>query len=227
MYNNNLLWRVLAVLTLFPILMLAMTVPAQAPAQSQAPDQGIRINIEPHVTRISSSDQEYQATMQAKSAPPGGFFFINVTIPKGYKFTLPSAGKTVLKYTWFNKTNDSKVIIYIISNNTATKTVDVRFSTDSGRTYRTKTVLPIANMVIGATSLKFTQPTFGAPGYLNLSLGGTAGPILDHEKVKVELVKGTLTSPSVAGKYTWLLEAKNSPTGTPFTASDVVEVRKK
>ncbi|MCZ7355589.1 MAG: hypothetical protein O8C65_01530 [Candidatus Methanoperedens sp.] len=200
---------------------MVMLVPAQAP------DQGIKLSIEPHVTVVSSSDHEYQANMQAESAPPGGFFFLNATIPKGYSFGLPSPGKTVIKYTWFNKMNKSKVIIYIISNNTANETVDVRFSTDSGHTYRTKRGLLMTNMVIGTTSLKFTKPTSGTPGYLNLSLGGIAGPILSHEMVKVELSKGTLTSPRVAGKYTWLLEAKNSPAGTPFTASDVVEVKKK
>jgi hypothetical protein len=217
MNDNNLLRRVLTILALFPILMTAMP--------AQAPDQGIKLNIEPHVTFVSSSDHEYQANMHAKSAPPGGFFFINATIPTGYTFSLPLPGETIIKYTWFNKTNVSKVIIYVISNNTTT--VDVRFSTDSGRTFRTKTGLTITNMVIDATSLKFTAPTSGTPGYLNLSLGGTAGPILSNEMVKIELAKSRLTSPSSAGDYIWSLEARNSAGGIPFTASDVVVVKKK
>ncbi len=219
--HNNFFRSVLTFLVLVPVAMIVILMPAQAP------DQGIQLSLEPHVTFAGSSHQEYIAHMHAKSAPPGGFFFLNATIPKGYTFTLPSSGKTVIKYTWINKMNDSKVIIYVISNNTATKTVDVRFSTDSGRTFRTTTGLPITNMVIGATSLKFTEPNSGTTGYLNLSLGGTAGPILSHEMVKVTLADGTLTSPSIAGDYTWFLEAKNSPTGIPFTASDVVVVKKK
>ncbi|MCZ7361004.1 MAG: hypothetical protein O8C55_13110 [Candidatus Methanoperedens sp.] len=164
--------------------------------------------------------------MEVKSAPAGGFFFLNVIIPAGYIFNLPPSGETIAKYTWYDKAGHSKVIIYIISNNTIAETVDVRFSTDSGRSYITKRGLPITNMVIGTTSLKFTKPTFNKVGYLNLSLGGTAGPILRHEIAKVELAKGTITNPNVAGIYTWMIEAKNSPYGTAFIASDVVKVKK-
>ncbi|MCZ7395517.1 MAG: hypothetical protein ABOK23_13425 [Candidatus Methanoperedens sp.] len=218
---NNLLRSVLTFLVLFPILMIVMSIPAQAPGQ------GIKLNIDPHDTFVNSSKDEYHATMNTESAPHGGFFFLNLTIPKGYNFTLPQSGKTIAKYTWFKMMNDPKVIVIIISNNTVIETVDIRFSTDSGRTYRTKRGLPITNMVIGTTSLKFTKPSSISAGYLNLSLGGIPGPILSHEKATVDVAKGTLKNPSIAGKYTWLLEAKNSPTGTAFTASDVVVVRKK
>ncbi len=218
---NNLIRSVLTFSVLFPILTMVMLMPVQAS------DQGIKLNIAPHDTFVSSSNHEYHATMDAKSAPPGGFFFINLTIPKGYNFVFPQSGKTIAKYTWFNKNNDSKVIVIIISNNTVTETVDIRFSLDSGRSYITKRGLNITNMVIGTTSLKFTKPTSINPGYLNLSFGGKPGPILSHEKTTVEVAKGVLKSPSIAGKYTWLLEAKNSSTGTAFTASDVVVVKKK
>ena len=112
---NNLLRSALTFLVLFPILMMVMSIPAQASAQ------GIKLNIVPHDTVVNSSNDEYDATMNAESAPPGGFFFLNLTIPKGYMFSLPPHGKTVLKYTWFNKTNDSKVIVIIISNSPKTR----------------------------------------------------------------------------------------------------------
>lgn len=211
-YNHSLL-LVLTFLVVFPISMMAMSMPAQAPGQD------ILLNIVPIGFPKVDSTPGYFANMVTLKAPSGGFFFLNLTIPKGYTFTLPSSGKQVASYTWSNK-----IIIYIISNNTVTETVDVRFSTDSGRTYRTKSGLPIANMVIGATSLKFTKPTSISNGYLNLSLGGVAGPILRNNIVKVGLAQGTLKNPSLPGKYTWLLEAKNSPLGPAAIGSDSVRI---
>ncbi len=221
---NNLLRSVLIFLAVFPILMTVMLTPVQAPPQ--APGQVIKLNIDPDNTSVNSAPG-YNAAMDSKNAPPGGFFFLNLTIPKGYTFTLPSKGVQVASYTWFNTTNLSKVIIYIISNNTVTETVDVRFSTDSGHTFRTKRDLPIANMVIGGTSLKFTKPTSISNGYINLSLGGFAGPILSHETAEVILANGTLKNPSTAGKYTWLIEAKNSPGGPAAIDSDTIHIRLK
>jgi hypothetical protein len=233
--NNKLLRSALTFLAIFPILFMVMSALAQAPNQDDRPNiephdnpshssHNIILNIDPHETKVNSSP-EYQATMEAKSAPSGGFFFLNLKIPKGYKFTFPSKGERVAQYTWFNKTNHSKVIVDIIANNTITKTVDVRFSTNSGHTFIKRRGLPITNMVIGTVSLKFTEPSSSNVGYLNLSLGGTAGPILGHEKVIVDLAKGTLKNPGIAGEYTWFIVARNNTVS--FTASDVVKVKSK
>jgi hypothetical protein len=223
--NNKSLQSVLVLLVSFTILVMAISMPAQAPGQD--PGKHVFLNIVPIGVNKVNSTPGYFANMVTVSAPAGGFFFLNLTIPKGYTFTLPSSGKQVASYTWFNRTNVSKVIIYIISNNTVNETVDVRFSTDSGHTFRTKRDLPIANMVIGGTSLKFTKPTSISNGYINLSLGGFAGPILSRETAEVILAKDMLKNPSTPGKYTWLLEAKNSPGGSAAIDSDTIHIRLK
>ncbi|MGB8217113.1 MAG: PGF-pre-PGF domain-containing protein [Candidatus Methanoperedens sp.] len=208
---------ILVMLALISIL-IAMMSPVMAD------DTGIKIKIKPSSTIVNSTDDSYSATMTV--APHGGgFFFLNVTIPAGYNFSLPAAGKTVANYTMFNKTSHSnQVIINITSNNPVTETVDVRFSTDYGQNYSTSTNQPITNIVVGGSSLKLIKPSTN-PGYLNLSLGGTGGPVLENDIVTVILANGTLKNPGIPGDYIWSLEAKNTPSGTAITSSDVVKIK--
>ncbi len=227
--NSKSFWSILAFVAVFSILIMVIPVPAEAPGQDAKlgmyhgdTNHNIKLKVVPEDTRVDSAP-EYHVVMEAKSAPKGGFYFLNVTIPKGYTFSMPPSGKQFAKYTWFNHKNESRVIVYIISN--TTNTVDVRYSINSGRTFTTQRGLPVTNIVIGTASLKFIAPAKGSAGYIDISLGGTAGPILEHELVEVELAKGTLTSPCVQGDYTWMLEAKNSPGSTAFTATAVMKVK--
>lgn len=208
--NKRLIQSVL-VLVLFPVL---MSMPAYA----------LQVSIMPSHT-IANNTNVITATMDPGSVPAGGYFFLNVTIPAGYNFALPVAVSTVSNYTMINKTSGAEqVIINIISNNPVAETVDVRFSTDYGATFSTSTNQPISNIVIGTSTLKLTKPTSTNPGFINISLGGTAGPILVNDKVIVKLAKDVLRNPSAPGKYTWSLEAKNNPFSTSDIASAVVTV---
>ncbi len=226
--NNKSLWSVLAFMAVFSILIMVIPVPAEAPGQDAKPGMyhgntahNIKLKIEPEDIGVNSAP-EYHAIIEVKSTPKGGFFFLNLTIPEGYTFIMPPSGKQFARYTWFNHKDNSMVIVYIISN--TTDTVDVRFSTNSGRTFIMRRGLPVTNIVIGDASLKFTMPKGNNVGYVNISLGGTAGPIVEHEHAEVELAKGTLMSPGVRDG-TWSIEAENAPGGTAFTATDVVKVR--
>lgn len=224
--NNKSLRSILTFMALLPILMMAMLTPTQADHY----DRYIKIDIKPHNTIANSTDDAYIATMYPENAPPGGFFFLNVTIPKGYELILPAKGNIIGTYTMFNKTTWPKraqVIIKIISNDSIAKTVDVNYSTDYGFTYSMSRNQPIDNMVIGATTLKLTEPSASSPGYLNISLGGAAGPILKKNEVTVKMSKGTLRNPNPAKttKYTWYIEAKN-PISEPYTGHDDVIIVK-
>ncbi len=226
--NNKSFCTILAFVAVFSILIMVLPAPAVAPGQDAKSgmyhgdtNHNIKLKIVPEDTKINSVS-EYHVVIEAKSAPKGGFYFLNVTIPKGYTFSMPPSGKQIAKYTWFNHKNESRVIVYIISN--TTDTVDVRFSINSGRTFITQRGLPLTNIVIGTASLKFIA-TKGNVNYFNISLGGTAGPILEHELVEIELAKDTLTSPGVQGDYTWMLEAKNSPGSAAFTATAIMKVK--
>ncbi|VVB84823.1 Uncharacterised protein [uncultured archaeon] len=218
--NNKSLRSIPVFLILFSILVM-MVLPAMAE------EIGIKISIKPSSTIANSTDDAYSATMDPKSVPGGGFYFLKVTIPAGYEYILPASGKTVGTYTMFNKTaHSNQVIIKIISNDTTAETVDVKYSTDYGVTYSIIKNQSIYNMVFGASTLKLTEPTPTTPGYLNISLGGNAGPILEQNEVTLIMAEGTLRNPADPGKYTWYLEAKSSPTGTPYTGHDDVRIIK-
>jgi hypothetical protein len=212
--NNKSLQSVLVLLVLFPISVMAISMPAQAMNLSMSPPLS-----------VVSFTYAYSATMDPQTVPPGGFFLLNATIPAGYKFTFPAAGETIANYTMFNNTaNSNQVIINITSNDSIAETVDVRYSTNYGLTYSTSTNQSINNIVIGVSTLKITKPGPSTPGYLNWSLGGTAGPILVQDKVTLKLPEQVLWNPADPGNYTWYVEAKNNPAGTAYTASDVVVV---
>ncbi len=212
--KNKSTQSVLVLLVLFPILVMAISTPAQA----------MKISISPSQSLVNST-YAFSATMEPQSVPSGGFFFLNATIPAGYNFTFPATGKTIVNYTMFNNTaHSNQVIINITSNDSTVETVDVRYSTNYGLTYSTSTNQPINNIVIGVSTLKITKPGPSTPGYLNWSLGGTAGPILVQDKVIITLAEQVLWNPAHPGKYTWYLEAKNNPADTAYTAFDVVDV---
>ena len=208
------------------ILIMVMLTSAQADTNTQA-YQKIIIYINPTLGMAGSTNDAYTATMIPLTVPSGGFFFLNSTIPAGYNFILPAKGKLIGTYSVFNQTKRAnQIIIKIFSNKTSPpETVDVEFSTNYGVAFQTKKNLPLENIVIGATSLKLTRPTSSTPGYLNLSLGGTAGPIMKNQIVIVNMAKGTLKNPGNSGIYTWKLDARNSPAGPAFTGSFPVLIR--
>ncbi|MGB8217115.1 MAG: PGF-pre-PGF domain-containing protein [Candidatus Methanoperedens sp.] len=215
--NNKALRSFLLFLVYVPVLMLVMLSPAYA----------ITTTIKPYDVINGTNTDAYTATLDPTGGPLGGFFFLNITIPAGYILNLPPSGQTVGSYTMLNTTNGTnKVIINITSNtNSNDYFVNVRYSTDYGLTYSTSNNQNISNISIGASSLKITKPTSSSPGYINLSLGGAAGPISStNNRITLTLANGTLTNPSTVGTYTWNLAAKNSPTGTPYNSSNDVHV---
>jgi hypothetical protein len=218
--NIKSLRSVLVFLVLFPILGMTISTPAQAIITTLNPTDSI----------VSSSNDTYTATLDPTGGPTGGFFFLNITIPAGYTLVLPASGNTVGNYTMLNKTSGTnKVIINIISatNDPNGYLVNVNYSTDYGAHYGSSNNQNISNMAIDFSGLKITKPTASTAGYMNISLDGRSGPIdPTNNTVTITLAKGTLKNPSTPGAYTWYLEAKNSPTGTAYTSSNVVNITK-
>ncbi|MGB8216013.1 MAG: PGF-pre-PGF domain-containing protein [Candidatus Methanoperedens sp.] len=168
----------------------------------------VKITIKPDNSIISSMDDSYSAKLEPTYGEPD-FFFLNLTIPAGYKLNLPLAGAMIGNYTMYDSiAGKNKVIINITSRNPDTGLVNIVYSTDYGLTYRSSNNQNIENMTIGASNLKIINSTDNTPGYLNLTLGGTAGPIRsDRNKVNIILNIGTLRNPTTAGTYTWKVVA--------------------
>ncbi len=216
--NNRFLRSITVSLALFSVLLM-MALPALADKED------IKVIITPSVAIADSTSNSYRAFFIPTHVPPGGFFFLDATIPAGYEFILPPAGNEVATYIMSDHIVHKEVIVTIISNNTIKKTVDVKFSVDGGKTFNIIKDQPIDNIVIGASTLKLTEPTSTTPGYLSISLDGKSGPISKQSTVTLKMAKGTLKNPTKPGKYTWSLVAKNSPTGTPFTGHSDVRIR--
>ncbi len=218
MNNNNRFLRSITVsLALFSVLLM-LALPALAAKED------IKVIVTPSVAIADSTFDSYRAIFISTHVPPGGFFFLDATIPAGYEFIFPKAGNEIVTYTDTDRVTHKEIIVTIISNNPTKKTVDVKFSVDGGKTFNIIKDQPIDNIVIGASTLKLTEPTSTTPGNLDISLGGTSGPISKNSMVKLEMAKGTLKNPAKPGKYTFSLVAKNSPTGTPFTGNSDVRI---
>ncbi len=216
--NRRFLRSITASLAIFSILLM-MTLPAFADKEE------LKIIITPSAAMAGSTSDTYRAFFITTHVPPGGFFFLDATIPAGYEFIFPPAGNEIVTYSMSDHKADKEIIVTIISDNPTTKTVDVKFSVDGGKTFDIVQDQPIDNIVIGGSTLKLTEPTSTTPGFLNVSLGGTAGPISKNSVVKLKMAKGTLKNPNIQGKYIWSLVARNSPASTPFTGEDVVRIK--
>jgi len=199
------------------ILILVMSAPAYAISTTIEPTESI-------VNRFVA----YSVTLDPAGGPPGGFYFLNITVPAGYTLFMPASGHAFGTYTMLNITSGTNKVIIIITSNTNDPngySVNVTYSTDYGATYSNSDNQNMSNMLIGATTLNMTKPTASTPGYVNITLGGTGGPIDPAtNNVTVTLASGTLKNPDTPGLYTWYIETKNSPTDIGNTSSNVVRI---
>lgn len=215
MKNNS--FQSFLILSAYFIILLLVTL---------APAQAMKTTIKPGDSIIDSANDTYVAEFDPAGASVD-FYFLNITIPKGYILNLPEKGKTIGTYTMLNKsTGTNKVKIDIISNDPIAKTVDVNYSIDYGTHYNSANKNKnINNIAIGVATLNLEEPTITEVGYINITLGG-AGPVVPEiNTVTLKLANGILKNPSEKNKYTWFLEAKNGdPSLTPITLLNDVNI---
>ncbi|HIH43590.1 MAG TPA: PGF-pre-PGF domain-containing protein [Candidatus Methanoperedenaceae archaeon] len=101
--------------------------------------------------------------------------------------------------------------------------VDVYYFWNNATESGNKPDQSISSMTIGGTTLGITKPTDSTTGWMNISLGGTLGPIKNSTYENVTIRIYFLRNPESAGTKTWTIIASDGM-GTTYTDSTSITI---